>query len=816
MPGGRPRKYADENAAKAADKLKAVERKAARKAAKHGSGAGAGDASCSADGGYRFILENTSQWTTAYRPLPSGSRSPSPLKDSSLSVSLPSPPPLAVNERNIAGLDAFGKLALEPTIEVLSKDDDRPLPPGTDIDPEEQGNHNSIYEADNFDSNRSGCLNRVFGGDFSDFGGDGGVDFSDDFQDQPGDLNSQEAIVDEAEQSSLIQDPSKATPDNTIGTPPVLSPARSSYNRDLSRSAQHLIQQLTQPHTCPHERHTLQLQNHLYRIRNHRHTSSECNRVDDLLQILDPTLPHNDYIPDVLSRNDIKIANRYTCLKTASAEPLMLSDELMQDHRFHKLFEGRENHSTKPQNVCLNLHTSSKLGRPPTRAFDIDSACGFTTSLGVFLNGLDWLIKPHRVIPSDKLQEIPTSWDAAAACSLAKGLESYSYAETTFQSQQRLLAIILQPQYLHDIWVKILQRVGEDVERYHLFQGCQLFLNSKNLKMQLSNSSWGRLATSWNNLWDATIDSSFIYGNRLWLDIGRQLTPPDHFLGNDVIDHAVYTPETYLWRRCCLNSYTQQRLLNRPKSHLQQAVYQSTAFYDTMSMTLTPSLVSTEHSDGLIYSQFYMKEKAIQNTGGGPKVSTRRLAKAYLASKVRACHSLKDARKRSFGVREEHRVSLELWSQVLPVLIQREQDDVLGSPSGVAEQPYFIIPSNTYFGVVYGQMNKFCLGFEYVLSQVNPQYTKWEQTQAAIIFLRSLQRSFSTSMVQQEPILWKDQWRRQIAPDTPATTHQGLNIGALSARTGFGWFSPLFDWSRWTLKDHSSNAGGENMIVFLG
>ena len=70
-----------------------------------------------------------------------------------------------------------------------------------------------------------------------------------------------------------------------------------------------------------------------------------------------------------------------------------MSDECMQDHRFQKLFEGRESDSAKPQNVCLYLHTSSRLGRPPTRAVDIDSASGFTISLGAFLDGLDWVMQ---------------------------------------------------------------------------------------------------------------------------------------------------------------------------------------------------------------------------------------------------------------------------------------------------------------------------------------------------------------------------------------------------------------------------------------
>ncbi|KFY17410.1 hypothetical protein V491_04996, partial [Pseudogymnoascus sp. VKM F-3775] len=57
MPGGRPRKYPNKAAAKAADRLKAVERKAAATKALregHADGGKAGN-----DGGYRFILEDS-------------------------------------------------------------------------------------------------------------------------------------------------------------------------------------------------------------------------------------------------------------------------------------------------------------------------------------------------------------------------------------------------------------------------------------------------------------------------------------------------------------------------------------------------------------------------------------------------------------------------------------------------------------------------------------------------------------------------------------------------------------------------------------
>jgi hypothetical protein len=51
MPGGRPRKYADAAAAKAAGRLRAIERRAERKAARE-------NGEIKDEGDYRFILED--------------------------------------------------------------------------------------------------------------------------------------------------------------------------------------------------------------------------------------------------------------------------------------------------------------------------------------------------------------------------------------------------------------------------------------------------------------------------------------------------------------------------------------------------------------------------------------------------------------------------------------------------------------------------------------------------------------------------------------------------------------------------------------
>lgn len=151
MPGGRPQKYADKAAAKAADRLRAMERKAA---AKRAGGEGHG-VRVKADGdshnSYQFILEDVvcvficlryivyrqycnlklsydcfnissqEQWTaTRQPPRAAASRSLSPWEGPSLSrlpsrVSSPD-----VNRPDVPGLDACERLTLESTAEAVS------------------------------------------------------------------------------------------------------------------------------------------------------------------------------------------------------------------------------------------------------------------------------------------------------------------------------------------------------------------------------------------------------------------------------------------------------------------------------------------------------------------------------------------------------------------------------------------------------------------------------------------------------------------------------------------------------------------------
>ena len=106
--------------------------------------------------------------------------------------------------------------------------------------------------------------------------------------------------------------------------------------------------------------------------------------------------------------------------------------------------------------------------------------------------------------------------------------------------------------------------------------------------------------------------------------------------------------------------------------------------YEVLSLTTLIPKRSKLREGGLIYTQFYgsVKEisdaakckpfdndgleeialdpqigQGIQNAIGGRRRKARVIEQAYLASKRRTRESIQDSLKKSFGVREEHRIS---------------------------------------------------------------------------------------------------------------------------------------------------------------
>jgi hypothetical protein len=163
---------------------------------------------------------------------------------------------------------------------------------------------------------------------------------------------------------------------------------------------------------------------------------------------------------------------------------------------------------------------------------------------------------------------------------------------------------------------------------------------------------------------------------------------------------------------------------------------------DTVSIGLEPGLKSQLRAWGLLYSQFYNSVKEVftagnqypftntaietlaldpqlqktwQHVRAGLSHDPIALMKAYLYVKARCHYGIQGSIQKSFGVREEHRVSIALFYAIdrrLTVLGAYQQR--IGPPSG--ELPYVSLLTTTVLSWYRWNINKFCVGFEMVHS----------------------------------------------------------------------------------------------------
>lgn len=458
-----------------------------------------------------------------------------------------------------------------------------------------------------------------------------------------------------------------------------------------------------------------------------------------------------------------------------------------------------------------------------------------------------------KVLPSKLLMELAGSWHAATANSLAKSGEQ-SRTGKLVDGRQQLLRQYIPPEYLDAIWKNCLQLI-EESEAFSGFRGCRLFFNGKDFKQHTAQETCTAREETWQQLWGSTIDESILNDDEWWIDDGWQFNPPDHSLPGDVVDPETHEAETYLLKECCLRDWYKKRTQYCAKSHLRMDIYPHATLRDTCTATFTPSTKSQEFLAGRVYTQAYSKTKVnftsatisafadpaletlaldpdyikdTQRLGGGVSVNLDTQRKNYIRGKNRVHQNLLNAARMSYAIRYEERLTARLSKAVTRRLIEIEQRNQSPNQEARAEQettsmdarnvPFYIVPSQTFFGFIRGQVNKYCLGLEYTLWGCDPKYTKWAQTQAAIIFLRALRYSYGSGLIQAEPLLWKDSWSRKGKfrpkgwdPAQLESQHEGMGMACNVRRSGFGWLAAKFNPGTWELKpNHTAHILLEN------
>jgi len=175
------------------------------------------------------------------------------------------------------------------------------------------------------------------------------------------------------------------------------SPTPSSNERPLSVEAD-LIQHLLVFKHCSEELHALQYGEHLEKV---KLGQSACQSLKDLQYLLDPSLPQNTDVPDILKRDVLQYGSRTQWLFEKSVDEFPAktfeSNPLSSPTHLKRLYEGRPNDTSTPQRVCLHFHEKS-AGQAPIVSRDIDSATIHPTSLAAIKGCLNWTPFPHRVL----------------------------------------------------------------------------------------------------------------------------------------------------------------------------------------------------------------------------------------------------------------------------------------------------------------------------------------------------------------------------------------------------------------------------------
>ncbi|KAK6591266.1 hypothetical protein H4I96_00003 [Botrytis cinerea] len=447
----------------------------------------------------------------------------------------------------------------------------------------------------------------------------------------------------------------------------------------------------------------------------------------------------------------------------------------------------------------------------------------------------DAIVSPalNRVIQSSNIiQHYPASARISQLDAMAISTEGLRRKES---SREQLVKHTIQPQYLDRLWDAIVQSI-EDNPGFHRFRGATLFAHSKNIKLEFMNASLTKVYDDWHSKWVATTDTQFYNPDRTFVDLAKQVTSQDTALPFDhILTH--HEAEVFLWKKCCLEAYAKSRVVleadgSPARGNPRRTVYPWATMRDTIGQTLFAVPHGQENMDGLIYSQFYGLIKtpfdsskvyvfdndsvenlaldpgyirALQQAGGGITFSKAVAEFGYQHSKKRAHANLVDNRAKSYGIREEHRISQTMMEEIYQQWQQWDQYDDehnINRP----HLPYYIIPTKGALDFLAAQINKYCFLFEHILSHTGKTYSLPETT-VMITALRALRFSYGSNLLQQESLLYKDRWEHMR--DSRLIVKEGLGMQDTMERCGLGWFLPKFNWATCRL----APPHGDNILV---
>lgn len=261
---------------------------------------------------------------------------------------------------------------------------------------------------------------------------------------------------------------------------------------------------------------------------------------------------------------------------------------------------------------------------------------------------------------------------------------------------------------------------------------------------------------------------------------------------------------------------------------LKERFYPQHGLRDQGSLTLAPHPKSALWTGGLRYCQLYNTTKEIfaagkqypfqnaqldtigidpgmvrtwQHVGGAISHSPLAVLQAYTHTKQRCHVSLRDCRHRSYGTREEYRVTGALLQAMDRLLLQHGLGEA-PLPPPPHPRPFYTHPTSLVFDWIRWNINKLCLGFEMTYSLQPRTIVLWEHTRVMMMFLQCLRVCYGGQGHHLDRCvgLRIDQ-RANPKPNSDTDgIQEGMGIQERLAQTGYMWFADKIDWTSMTFQ----------------
>jgi len=413
---------------------------------------------------------------------------------------------------------------------------------------------------------------------------------------------------------------------------------------------------------------------------------------------------------------------------------------------------------------------------------------------------------------SDILQHIPTSFESAYMEIYARSREDgiQGFTENIDKGKRQEIHYYLPGEKLDNVWEDILEfslKPG-----FNHFQNMFLLLDAKDLKLITKAKSPTSAGERFWNILNHDINSDFLDEEFQYLDLGQEIQSSER-------------SRVLLYKRCCIDFGLQQ--LKQSSKGLKSTTYTWALSTLAANRTMQYSKSSILHQEGLIYSQSYSPLKSLFDAAGtypfqnssleylsltpelikawqsnGPSgmgiaFDIKKLEQSYIHSRDRILAALAGAVKRdmSFGVRQEHRVSSNLFNS----LCQAEEIIQVDKMSTACWNFHNL----EIFQFLQANFLRFGLGVEYSYHCLKSSdwNTAKDISRIFRIFFHLQKASFTNVLLESCGDIWRDE-----PQPTSKKQYPGLGMQRQLQLFNIGWL-PLDSilWRNWSLHSKYQN-----------